>query len=198
MSTIDPGARRDAFDTLLPVASDIADALNLVERDVADDRKLNQPVRSSFHPSQRASLTGMTRFSSAVVHVGRALDSRSECRRMSTASQESQNLYMWLVGERLVLRVKHDLEGVVDPGTAQLFAVTPTEPNTTVFLTWSIAPDGCMRNASFATVDEPRWTIPLSQLLAVELAPAELPAYNRRVGPAVRSKRPAAGRDERE
>lgn len=198
MSYTEPGARSAAFETLLSVASDIADALEHVELAVADDRKLNQPVRSSFHPSQRAALTGMTRFSSAVLHLSGALDARSECRRISTPSQESQNLYMWLVGEQLVLRVKHDLEGIVDPGTAQLFALAPAERCQTVFLTWGIGPDGSMRSVSFATVDEPRWTIPLSQLLAVEHAPVEMPAQSRPVGPAVRSKRPPAGRDELE
>jgi hypothetical protein len=198
MAVLESSSRRSAFEALAPIAADIDAVLKHVDEVVEDDRKLNQPLRSSFHPAQRAALSGTTRFSAAVLGLGAALDGRLDCQRISTATQESQNIYMWLVAGRFVLRVKHDLEGVVDPGTAQLFATDEgNDICPTIYLTWDIAADGSVCNVAFATVEQPKWTIPLLQLLAATAAPTPLPiSPSRPVGPAVRSKRPAAEQDE--
>jgi hypothetical protein len=200
MSALEPSSRRRAFEALAPIAAEIDAVLRHVDEVVEDDRKLNQPLRSSFHLAQRAALSGTTRFSATVLGLGQALDGRLDCQRISTPTQESQNIYMWLISGHLVLRVKHDLEGVVDPGTAQLFATdADTDICPTVYLTWDIAADGSVRNVVFATVEQPTWTIPLLQLLAATAAPTQLPVPTARpAGPAVRSKRPAAVEQDRQ
>jgi hypothetical protein len=182
----DTTARERAFEALLPFALTIQGALDRVEDAVLGDMKLNQPLRTSFHPSQIASLRGCFRFASAVLELGRVLDDHPRSLKISSASQESQNIWMWLIDNTLVLRVKHDLTEVVDPGTAQLFAVQPLTDTPTVFLTWDIAHDGTMRNVMFASVDEPKWTISIAQLLSAA-QPMPVIGSERVGGPNVRS-----------
>lgn len=166
MTIMDPDERELAFDALVDLAQATSDALARVQELVDDERRLTSPLRSDFHPTQHASLRGTSRFAYTVREWGAVLEAPGHAKRISSDIQQAQNIWMWLLAERYVLRIKHDLEDLVDPGTSTLFSVAPQENPVLVFLTWDTASDGTIRNVSFATIDEPAWTIPLADLLA--------------------------------
>lgn len=164
MISISPDEREQAFEVLLPIAETTQDALARVQDVLDDEQRRTSPLRSEFHPSQRSALLGMSRHAYTVREWGAVLE-LGAASRISTDTQEAQNIYMWLLEERYVLRVKHDLDDVVDPGTATLFSLAPQEKPVVVFLTWDTAPEHKIRNVSFATLEEPRWTITLAELM---------------------------------
>jgi len=166
MSTIPPDARQLAFASLLPVAEITAAALQRVDRAVKDEKELTKELRKGWHPAQRAGSEGTSRFSNTVYFWGRALEAAESARRASSPSQEAQSIYLWRIGDRFYLRVKHDLESVVDPGAATLFSLIPHEAPVNVFLSWDVSPDGEIVNPHFASVDGDTWTIALFELLA--------------------------------
>ena len=169
--TTHPDERERAFAALLDIANGTDDALTRVQRALDDERKLVAPLRSGFHPTQHAGLNGISRFAYTVREWGEMLDRHPAARRISTERQEAQNIYMWLLNEEYVLRIKHDLEEIVDPGTATLFSLEPQASPVVVFLTWDTVADAKIRGVSFATVDEPSWTIPLAELLRAAAGP---------------------------
>lgn len=191
-----PTDRETAFAALLPIAAAVHDALARVDQRVTTDRTHNGPLRNDFHASQHASLDGSFRFSAAVAELKRALDPRDDVQRVSTLSQEAQNIYLWLVADVLLVRVKHDLSDVLNPGASQLFSSAGATGVQTAFITWDLAPDGTMRTVLFANVEEPKWTISLSQLLSVTSAPDATIAPKRPAGPVVRSTKPSRASEE--
>jgi hypothetical protein len=162
----DPDQRADAFAALLEIAPDTDAALARVQSALDDERQLVGPLRSGFHPTQHAGLNGTSRFAYTVREWGQALETHPSVRRISSERQEAQNIFMWLLDDRYVLRVKHDLEEIIDPGATTLFSLEPQASPTVVFLTWDTIENAKIRGVAFATVDEPRWTIPLAELLA--------------------------------
>lgn len=174
MTTPPPDEREQAFEALLPIASRTQEALGRVQDTLDDEQRLTSPLRSQFHPAQRSALLGTSRFAYTVREWGGALDTHSGVSRVSTDTQESQNIYMWLLEDRYVLRVKHDLDDIANPGAAALFSLAPQEMPVVVFLTWDTAPDNKIRNVSFATLDQPAWTITLSELMDAASPPATL------------------------
>ncbi len=167
MSTPTPDERERAFEALLPFATKTQDVLDRVQEALDDEDRLVSPLRADFHPTQRAGLTGSSRHALTVLHWGAVLEA-SSVPRICTDSQEAQSLFMWLLDDRYVLRVKHDLAEVVDPGTATLFSLAPQEAKddpVVVFLTWETTAERKIRRACFATLDEPAWTIPLAELV---------------------------------
>ncbi len=171
MTTPPPDEREQAFEALLPLAPKTQAALGRVQDVLDDEQHLTSPLRSQFHPAQRSALLGMSRFAYTVREWGGALEAHGTASRVSTDTQESQNIYMWLLEDRYVLRVKHDLDDIVDPGAATLFSLAPQEKPVVVFLTWDTAPDHQIRNISFATLDQPAWTITLTELIAAASPP---------------------------
>jgi hypothetical protein len=172
MITPPPDEREQAFEALLPIAAKTQEALEHVQDVLDDEQRLTSPLRSQFHPAQRAALLGTSRFAYTVREWGGMLDAVGGTFHLSTETQESQNIYMWLLADRYVLRIKHDLEDVVNPGAATLFSLAPQEEPVVVFLTWDTAPDQEIRNACFATLDQPAWTITLDELVDAGSAPA--------------------------
>jgi hypothetical protein len=187
-----PGdARALAFAALQPLARLTSEALERVQETLDSERTMTSPLRRRWHPTQHASSRGISRFAHTVDEWGRALAGHPRVRRISRPVQEAQNLWLWLLDERYVLRIKHDLEDVVDPGTATLFSLEPQSAVPTVFLTWETAPGGELRRVAFATVDEPRWTITLRELLEADTpAPESVAGAPPQVG--ARSKLTAA------
>jgi hypothetical protein len=163
--------RELAFETLLPLARAIADVLARVQTLLDDERKQISPFRSKWHMTQHASSRGSSRFAHTVQEM-RELEDGTTVRLISTPSQMAQNLWLWRLDDRYVLRVKHDLDDIVDPGTATLFSLEPTAAvSMTIFLTWETAADGQIRSVAFASLDEPKWTIPLRELLDASVEP---------------------------
>jgi hypothetical protein len=193
---IDPLDERErAFAALMPIAQGTSAALARVEEAVEDERRLTTPLRARFHATQHASLNGTSRFAYAVRELGEMLDEHPSARRISSEPQQAQSIYMWLLAERYVLRIKHDLDEIVDPGTATLFSLEPEAGPVIVFLTWEIGADGKMRAIGFATVDEPKWTITLDELLRAEAEPPA-PIKPQRPQVTVRSKQAPASDEE--
>jgi hypothetical protein len=193
---LEPKDREEAFATLLEIAPAVQAALLRVDTRVITDKKHNAPLRADFHASQHASIDGTFRFSAAIAELKDALDARSDVKRVSTASQEAQNIYLWLIANSLYVRVKHDLTDVVSPGATPLFSLAPVVDAQTAFITWDLAPDGTMRTVMFACVDEPKWTISLSQLLSVAEQPDATIRPARPAGPTVRSTKQKTFADE--
>lgn len=156
--------RELAFRALLPLAQTISEGLTRVDAVLEDERKSISPFRKKWHRSQHASARGYSRFSHTVLAL-RALEESGALRLISTDSQEAQNIWLWRIDERHVLRIKHDLDDVVDPGTATLFSLEPSTGDVTVFLTWETRPDGSIRSIAFASRDEPKWAVLLRELL---------------------------------
>ncbi len=165
MIYLDSDEREQAFEALLPIAIKTQDALARVQDALDDEHRRTSPLHSDFHPSQRSALIGMSRHAYTVREWGGVFES-SLVPRICSDTQEAQNIYMWLLDDRYVLRVKHDLDDIVDPGTATLFSLAPQADPVVVFLTWDTAPEHKIRNVSFATLDQPAWTITLAELVA--------------------------------
>jgi hypothetical protein len=196
MSISTPDERERAFEALLPLAAKTQDVLDRVQSALDDEHRLVSPLRAGFHPTQRAGLTGSCRHALTVLHWGAMLEA-SSVSRICTDSQEAQSLFMWLLDDRYVLRVKHDLTEVVDPGTATLFSLAPQDAKddpVAVFLTWETTAERKIRRVSFATTNEPAWTIPLTELLAA--ASPTVTVTTRPPLVLVRSKRDGAGEHE--
>ncbi len=185
MISLNSDEREQAFDALLPIAIKTQDALARVQDALDDEHRRTSLLRTDFHPSQRSALLGMSRHAYTVREWGGALES-GLAPRICSDTQEAQNIYLWLLDDRYVLRVKHDLEDVVDPGTATLFSLAPQEDPVVVFLTWDTAPEHTIRNVCFATLDQPAWTITLAELMAAAAPPLVVPTPRPRV--VVRSK----------
>src|SRR4051812_8258801 len=62
-------ARDLAFDALLPLAKTTAAALERVDKAVADERKVMDPLRKGFNPTLNAGALGLGRFGYAVREV---------------------------------------------------------------------------------------------------------------------------------
>ena len=174
MTPLLPDERERAFEALLPLAPKTQAALVRVQDVLDDEQRLTSPLRSRFHPAQRSALLGMSRFAYTVREWGAVLEAHTAACRVSTDTQESQNIYMWLLQGEYVLRVKHDLDDILNPGAATLFSLAPQARPVVVFLTWDTAPDHKIRNVSFATLDEPAWTITLTELTDAASPPVDL------------------------
>jgi hypothetical protein len=188
-----------AFEALLPLAKPTADALERVDKAVLDERNQMDRLRSGFGTTLKAGLSGLGRFGYAVREVGLQWAGVPNVRAASTPQQEASNVFLWSVGDRYALRIKHDpIEGVAE-GTQRLFAQLPAADRpSTIFLTWGIGLDDKILSPRFVCVDEPKWTISLAQLLAHDMArPTPMPAPARR-GPIVRSKTKADDQKQRE
>lgn len=191
---LDP--REAAFEALLPLALPTSAALARVQQKVRDDLRLTAPLRTRFHPSRRASHAGNLRFDYAIIEWGDELAKLGNVPRISSEIEEAQSIYHWLLERRYVLRVKHDLTDAVHPGVRTLFTLArAVQVPEVVYLTWSVDKDGTISNACFATVDEPKWTITLTELVAHA---GEQPETIRpRLRLVVRSARAAEGEDRR-
>lgn len=193
----EPDARDLAFEALLPLSKPTADALDRVEQAVSDEHRVTEPLRKGLHITQLAALSGLGRFSYAIRELIVDWGPIPDLRRTSTSEQETQNIYLWSLAERYMLRVKHDPVDRVDPGTQRLFAELPAEERPVqVFLTWDIGRSGNIVRPVFACVEEPKWTISLAQLLAHGAAQVS-PAQSERPGATVRSKH-ARGDEQRD
>ncbi len=188
MISLNSDERERAFEALLPIAIKTQGALARVQDALDDEHRLTSLLRSGFHPSQRSAIVGMNRHAHTVREWGGVLES-GWASRICTDTQEAQNIYLWLLDDRYVLRIKHDLDDVVDPGTATLFSLAPQEDPVVVFLTWDTAPDHKIRNVCFATLDQPAWTITLEELVAAAAPLQVIPTSRPRV--VVRSKQVA-------
>lgn len=187
---LDPDtARAQAFESLIGVSLPVREALDRVNRSVAKERDLTSGLRTPFTRTQRTALEGSVRFAAAVDEVGRAVVSSGRATRVSTPAQELQNIFLWLVDGRYIFRIKHDLDDVEDPGSAHLFSVVDPGVRETVFLTWGVTTVGEITGPAFATVEEPRWTILLAQLLAARERHAQITAKRR--GPNIHSSKGA-------
>lgn len=178
-----------AFEALLPLAQPTADALREVDDIVADERKAMDPLREGFTPMLKAGVIGLGRFGYAVRAVGKRWLDVPGLASASTPEQEANNVFLWLLGGSHVLRIKRDPVDGVAEGTQRLFAQLPAAGRpSTVFLTWDIDVDARVTRPRFACLEEPRWTISLSSLLAhAAPRPVSLPAASR--GPGVQSKK---------
>jgi hypothetical protein len=159
--------REAAFEALLPLALPTRDALARMQEKVSDDLRLTAPLRTRFHPTRRASHAGNLRFDYTIIEWGAELAALGTVPKMSSEIEESQNIYHWLLEERYVLRVKHDLTEVTHPGVRTLFTVNRiVRSPEVIYLTWSVDKDGTVFDACFASVEEPKWTITLKELVA--------------------------------
>jgi hypothetical protein len=197
MST--PASRKAAFTALLPLANLTAAALDRVDRRVDEERKLMQPLRSAWTPTQFAASYGLSRFNYGVLELGAAWETHSTVKRVSSEAQELGQVFLWTVGPSWILRVKHEpAEGAGD-GVQQLFAqddldIGPKQ----LFLSWGVSTAGSIVRPLFMCLDNPGFIIPLTQLLEVANRPPQ-PLRPSKPRARVRSTRPAqrdAERDE--
>lgn len=167
--------REAAFEALLPLALPTRDALARMEQKVREDLRQTAPLRTRFHPSRRAGYAGNLRFDHTILEWGDELAALGTVPKTSSELEEAQNIYHWLLEGRYVLRVKHDLTEAVHPGVRSLFAVAGVAESEVVYLTWTVGKDGLITNVCFATVEEPKWTITLQELVAqAEQRPEEI------------------------
>lgn len=190
---LDP--REAAFEALLPLAQPTSDALARMQEKVRDDLRMTAPLRTRFHPARRANHAGNLRFDYTIIEWAGELAKLGTVPRVSSEVEEAQSIYNWLLEGHYVLRVKHDLADVVHPGVRTLFTLARVvQAPEVVYLTWSVDKDGTISNVCFATVEEPKWTITLKELVAhARQRPEEIRA---RLRLSVRSTRRAEG-DER-
>lgn len=182
-------AQKLAFDALLPLAAPTAAALERVAESVQEEREMMESLRAGFTPTLRAGVLGLDRFGYAVREVGAEWLDVALVRRASTPKQEANNIHLWTLGDDYVLRIKRDPVDGVAEGTLHLFEQLAAEGMpSVVFLTWDINLEDQISAPRFVCLDEPKWTISLSQLLAHGAAPVVgTPSTSR--GPVVRSKK---------
>lgn len=200
MDDLGPDARDLAFAALLDLANPTAASLDRVDTLVTDERKLMDPLRDGFTPTLNAGVLGLDRFGYAVRELGTAWERVASVRRWSTPEQEASNVHLWMLGDRYVLRIKREPVDGVAEGTQRLFVrLPPADRPSTVFLTWDISLDGRISAPRFACIEEPAWTIRLTELLREGGRGAgdvvRLPSAPKPTGPVVRSK---ITRDEEE
>jgi hypothetical protein len=191
--------RKAAFDALLPLANPTAAALGRVDKSVNVERKLMQPLRSGWTPTQFAAAYGLSRFNYGVKELGAAWEADPSVSRVSSDRQELGQMFLWALGRGWILRVKHEpVEGVA-PGTQRLFEQGDLGVGTKqIFLTWTVSRAGNIVLPTFVCVEEPTFTIRLTQLLeAANGSPQSI--QQPKPGANVRSTRPKqqdAERDE--
>lgn len=163
-----------AFEALLPLASPTAAALQRVDEAVRDERKMMDPLRNGFTPTLNAAALGLDRFGYAIREVGVEWAPLPAIRQLSTPVQEANNVHLWGLGAQYVLRIKRDPVECVAVGTQRLFSQLPAADRpSTIFLTWDISLAGQISAPRFVCIDEPKWTISLSQLLVHGAPPVE-------------------------
>jgi hypothetical protein len=185
-------ARDEAFAALLPLAEPTERAVELIENTLSDERKLLGVSREGLNVGQLAALNGLARFAHGVVACGNEWDACASVRRVSTPSQETGGIYLWLLEDRFMMRLKHEpVEPRVDPGALRLSPELPAPGHIVqIYLTWDISLQGTIVRPMFTCLEEPTWTIPLSELLAHARPPATALQTPKR-GPVVRSTREA-------
>lgn len=190
--TADVDVQDLAFEALLPLAEPTERALQRVQSRLESEIKLVGPLREGLHVVQRAALNGLARFAHGVLELGEEYANVTTARRSSTPQQEEQNIYLWTVDERFMLRVKRDPVDRVDPGTQRLFSQLPAgDRPVQVFLTWDVSETGQIIDATFACLEEPKWTISVARLVAHTVASAPALATPQRKA-LVQSARPEA------
>lgn len=167
-------AREAAFDALLPIASATARALDDAQRDVEHELRATDARRAGLNPTVRAGLAGTARFGYLTQTLARSWSSVAGITKLSSPKQELQNMWFWALGDRYVLRVKHEPQDTVAPGVQRLWDEESLPAAEEVFLCWETASDFTIFDIRFATVAEPKWSIPLSSLIAASAAPAVL------------------------
>jgi hypothetical protein len=198
-ATVPIDARDLAFDALLPLAEATERAIERIQAALDTERKLVGPLRERINVGQRATIDGQARFSYGVVDCGDEWRTCSTVRQVSTPSQEASGIYLWLVNDRFMLRLKSDpVQPKVDAGALRLTAeLPPAGQLVQVYLTWEIGLDGRIRDVAFACLEEPAWTILLGELLA-HLSPVTPTPPIKRRGAIVKSARPAEDQAERD
>jgi hypothetical protein len=172
---VDP--RQEVFDLLLPAATATRDALKRVDEAVSREIQLVRPVRKSWQPGQRRQSIGFSRFAYAVDELKESWTAIVGLRYVSSPSQAASNLFLWSLDERWPLRIKHEpVEGDVNVGTRRLFESAAPAGDPTIFLTWDESDEGRIIRARFVTVEEPKFSISVDQLVAVAERPDTLPA----------------------
>jgi len=197
MTVIAPVDARDlAFEALLPLAEPTERAIARIQGALDTERKLVGPLRERINVGQRAALDGQARFGYGVVDCGDEWRACPTVQRVSTPPQEASGIYLWLVEGRFMLRLKSEpIQPKVDAGALRLTAeLPPAGQLVQVYLTWEICLDGAIRDVAFVCLEEPAWTIPLSELLA-HLRPVATAPVQRR-GAIVRSARPVEDQEE--
>jgi hypothetical protein len=191
-------ARDLAFEALLPLAEPTERAIARIQVTLDTERKLVGPLRERINVGQRATLDGQARFGYGVVDCGDEWKACPTVRRVSTPAQEASGIYLWLLNGRFMLRLKSEpVQPKVDPGALRLTAeLPPAGQLVQVYLTWEIGLDGTIRDVAFVCLEEPAWTIPLTELLAH--ARPVTPAPVQRRGAIVKSARPAEDQAERD
>lgn len=188
MNSLQPDtAWEQAFEALMPVASPTAQALDRVQATLDEDRRLTEPLRRPLNPSMRAGVVGSLRFGYTAVYWDGELQSIPVVTKVSTPVQELQYIYLWLLADSYILRVKHEPQQTVDPGSRRLWHQEDLNDVSEVFLCWDTRPDFTISNPRFATFGEPKWSIPLALLLARADAPTPINPPSQ--GPRVRSTR---------
>jgi hypothetical protein len=170
-----PDPRQDAFDLLLPAALCTRDALKRVDEVVAREAQQVRALRKSWRPGQRSQSTGFSRFVYAVDELKQAWAGVKGIHYNSSPSQEASNLFLWTLNGRWPLRVKHEpVKDDINVGARRLFETSLPAGDPTVFLTWDESDEGRIIRARFVTAEEPKWSIFLSQLVAVAEQPESL------------------------
>lgn len=189
MSTPSPDIAWDrAFEALSPLAQPTAKALTRVQAAVDEDRRRTDPLRAALNPSARAAVLGVLRFGLTTAYLTEEFENAAGVWKISGPQQEAQHLYFWQCGQEYVLRVKHEPQVTDHPGTRRLWDLDDDEGMSEVFLCWDSALDYRISNPRFATLEEPRWTVPLTSLLA-QSAPTAPAVRTLRPGVKVRSNR---------
>lgn len=169
--------RQDVFDLLLPAATATRDALKRVDEAVSRELQVVRSFRKSWQPGQRRQGIGFSRFAYAVDELKDAWAAVTGLRYVSSPSQAASNLFLWSLDERWPMRIKHEpVEGDVNVGARRLFESAVPAGDPTIFLTWDESNEGRIVRARFVTVEEPKFSIPVDQLVAVAEQPDKLPA----------------------
>lgn len=172
---VDP--RQEVFDLLLPAAAATRDGLKRVDQAVSREVQLVRPLRKDWQPGQRRQGVGFSRFAYAVDELKESWAGVTGLRYMSSPSQAASNLFLWSLDERWPIRIKHEpVEGDVNVGARRLFESAAPAGDPTIFLTWDESDEGRIVRARFVTVEEPKFSIPVDQLVAAAEQPDKLPA----------------------
>lgn len=157
--------REHAFDALLPLARDVAAALDRVDKHVGADIKRNSVPRAAWTPLQISTSIGYHRFSWSVAELKVVL-ATNNISFISTPDQEAQNLFLWQLTPRLTLRIKRDPAELAFEATERLFRNSSIAGDDTACLTWDKASDEETYNVRFVSIhpNDP-WSISLAELL---------------------------------
>jgi hypothetical protein len=172
---VDP--RQEVFELLLPAAAATRDGLKRVDQAVSREVQLVRPLRKNWQPGQRRQGIGFSRFAYAVDELKESWAGVTGLRYVSSPSQAASNLFLWSLDERWPIRIKHEpVEGDVNVGARRLFESAAPGGDPTIFLTWDESDEGRIIRARFVTVEEPKFSISVDQLVAVAEQPDTLPA----------------------